>query len=120
MIGQAPLSSSQTIAYLQGLVRGRAKKVIQSYGCGGKYYKKANVELKRRFDRPTVFLETMIQHLIKHLPPVPNRPDTYINFSSFVKAMIRLFEAHNFSADFHSTTNLKHTTDNLPFSDQVK
>ena len=51
MIGQAPLSSSQKIAYLQGLVKGRAKEVIQSFGCDGNYYEEAIVELKRRFGR---------------------------------------------------------------------
>ena len=120
MIGQAPLSTSQKIAYLQSLVKGRAKEVIQSFCCDGNYYEEAIVELKRRFGRPTVIVGTMIQQLIQHLPPVPNRHDTYIKFSSFIKMIIRVFEAHNFTADLYSTTNLKHATDKLPFLDAVK
>ena len=63
---------------------------------------------------------TMIQQLIQHLPPVSNRPDTYIKFSSFIKTIISVFQAHNFTADSYSTTNLKHATDKFPFSDAVK
>ena len=96
------------------------QKVIQSFGCDGNYYEEAIVELKRRFGRPTVIVGTMIQQLIQHLPPVPNPPDTYIKFSSFIKTIIRVFEAHNFTADLYSTTNLKHATDKLPFSDAAK
>ena len=84
MIGQATLSSSQKSAYLQGLVKGRAKEVIESVGCDGNYYDEAIVELKRRFGRPTVIVGTMIQQLIQHLAPVPSRPDTYIEFLSFI------------------------------------
>ena len=62
----------------------------------------------------------MIQRLIQHVPPVPERPDTYINFWSFIKTIIRVFKAHNFTADLYSKTNLKHATDKLPFSDAVK
>ena len=120
MIGQAPLSSSQKIAYLQGLVKGRAKEVIQSFGCDGNHYGEAIVELKRRFGRSTVIVGTMIQQLIQHLPSVPDRPDTYIKISSFIKMIMRVFEAHNFTADLYFTTELKHATDKLPFSDAVK
>ena len=102
---------------MQGLVKGRAKEVIQSFECDGNYYEEAIVELKRRFGRPTVIVGTMIQRLIQHLPPVPNRPDTYIKFLSFNKTIIRVYEAHNFTADLYSTTILKHATDNLPFLD---
>ena len=120
MIGQAPLSTSQKIACLQKLVQGRAKEVIQSFGCDGNYYEEAIVELKRRFGRPTVIVATMIQQLIQHLPLVPNRPDAYIVFSSFIKTIMRVFEAHDFTANLYSTTNLKNVTDQLPFSDAVK
>ena len=89
MIGQAPLSSSKKIAYLQGLVKGRAKEVIQSFGCDGNYYEEAIVELKRRFGRPAVIVGTMIQQLIQHFPTVPNRTDTYIKFLSFIKTIIK-------------------------------
>ena len=85
MIGQAPQSSSQKIAYLQGLVKCRTKEVTQSFGCDGNYYENTIVELKRSFGRPTVIVGLMIQQLIQHLPPVPNRPDTYIKFSDAVK-----------------------------------
>ena len=48
----SPLSSNQKIAYLQGLVKGRAKEVIQSLGCDGNYYEEAIVELKRLLADP--------------------------------------------------------------------
>ena len=71
VIGQAPLSSSKTIAYLQSLVKGIAKDVIQSVGCDGNHYENVIAELKRRFGRTTVIVGTMIQQLIQHLPLYP-------------------------------------------------
>ena len=112
--------SIQKIAYLQGLVKGSAKEFIEPFECDGNHFEEAIVEQKRRFGRPTVIFGTMIQHLIQHLLLVPNRPDASINFSSFIKMTIRVFEAHDFNADLYSTTNLKHATDKLPFSGAVK
>ena len=104
LIGQAPLSNSQKNAYWQGLDKVRAKEVIQSFGCDCNYYKEAFVKLKRRFGRPTVIVGTIIQQLMQHLPPVHNRPDTYVKFSSLIKAIIKVYEAHNFFADTHQPT----------------
>ena len=67
----SPLTSSQKIAYLQVLVKGRANEFIQSFECDGNYYEDDIVELKRRFGRHTVIVGAMIQQLIQHLPPVP-------------------------------------------------
>ena len=80
------------------------KRVIQSFGCDRNYYKEASVELNRRLGRPTGIVGTIIQQLIHHFPPVANRPDKYIKYSSFI---IRVLEAFNFSADLYSTTKLK-------------
>ena len=116
----SPLSSSKKNCILVRFSQRPCNEVIQSFGCDGNYYEEAIVELKHRFGRPTVIVGTMIQQLIQHLPPIPNRPDTYIKDSFFIKTILGVFEAHNFTADLYSTTNLKHATDKLPFPDAVK
>ena len=49
MISNTPLSNSQTIAYLQGLVTGKAKDAILHFHCNGQFYNDALQELERKF-----------------------------------------------------------------------
>ena len=66
MIGNTPLSNSQKIAYLQGLVTGKAKDAILHFHCNGQFYNDALQELERKFGKATTIVNAYIQQLLDH------------------------------------------------------
>ena len=56
MIGDTHLNDGQKIAYLQGLVIGKAKTAIEGSACKRHLYKDAINELKQRFGNPNVII----------------------------------------------------------------
>ncbi|XP_075255223.1 uncharacterized protein LOC142347943 [Convolutriloba macropyga] len=66
MIGDTQLSDGQKIAYLQGLVIGKAKTTIEGFACNGHLYKDAINELKQRFGNPNVIISNLLEKLINY------------------------------------------------------
>ena len=120
MIGDTQLSDGQKIAYLQGLVIGKAKTAIEGFACNGHLYKDAINELKQRFGNPNVIISNLLEKLINYRPPTTSLPWTIVNFSTFINTMTRTLQELNFEADLNSTTILKHATDKLPYSEEFK
>ena len=129
MIGDTHLSDGQKIAYLQGLVIGKAKTAIEGFACNRHLYKDAINELKQRFGNPNFIISNLLEKLINYRPPTTSLPWTIVNFSTFINTMTRtLQEADlnsttrtlNFEADLNSTTILKHATDKIHYSEEFK
>ena len=120
MIGDTQLSDGQKIAYLQGLVIGKAKTAIEGFACNEHLYKDAINKLKQRFGNPNIIINNLLEKLINYRPPTTSLPWTIVNFSTFNNTMTRTLQELNFEADLNSTTILKHATDNLPYSEEFK
>ena len=120
MIGDTQLSDGQKIAYLQGLVIGKAKTTIEGFAFNRHLYKDAINELKQRFGNPNVIISNLLEKLINYRPPTTSLPWTIVNFSTFINTMTRTLQELNFEADLNSTTILKHATDKLPYSEEFK
>ena len=120
MISDNHLSDGQKIAYLQGLVIGKAKTAIEGFACNGHLYKDAINELKQRFGNQNVIISNLLKKLINYRPPTTSLPWTIVNFSTFINNMTRTLQELNFGADFNSTTILKHASDKLPYSKEFK
>ena len=63
MIGNTPLSNSQKIAYLQGLVTRKAKDPVLYFHCNGEFYNDALQELERKFGKTTTIVNAYKQLL---------------------------------------------------------
>ena len=120
IIGDTHLSDGQRIAYLQGLVIGKAKTAIEGFACNGHLYNDAINELKKRFVNPNIIISNLLGKLINYRPPTTSLPWTIVNFSTFINTMTRTLQELNFEADLNSTTILKHATDKLPYSEEFK
>ena len=120
MIGNTPLSNSQKIAYLQGLVTGKAKDAILHFHCNGQFYNDALQELERKFGKATTIVNAYIQQLLDHQPATKGHPESYINYTTFIKGMIRNLQHLGHTADLESTTNLRHAIKKLPTSDLIR
>ena len=120
MIGDTHLSDGQKIAYLQGLVIGKAKTAIEGFACNGHLYKDAINELKQRFGNPNVIISKLLEKLINYRPPTTSLLWTIVNFSTFINTITRTLKELNFEADLNSTTILKHATDKLPYREEFK
>ena len=75
-LGDTHLSDGQKIAYLQGLVIGKAKTAIEGFACNGHLYKDAINELKQRFGNPNVIISNLLEKLINYRPPTASLPWT--------------------------------------------
>ena len=120
MIGDTQLSDGQQIAYLQGLVIGKAKTAIEDFICNKHLYKDAINELKQRFGNPNVIISNLLEKLINYRSQRTSLPWTIVNFSTFINTMTRTLQELNFEADLNSTTILKHATDRIPYSEEFK
>ena len=121
MIGDTHLSDGQKIAYLQGLVIGKAKTAIEGFDSNGHLFKDAINELKQqRFVNPNVIISNLLENLINYRPPTTPLPWTTVNLSTFINTLTRTLQELNFEADRNSTTILKHATDKLPYSEEFK
>ena len=120
MIGHTHLIDGQKIAYLQGIVNGKAKTAIEGFACIGHLYKDAINELKQRFGNPNVFNSNLLRKLINYRLPTTCLLRTIVNFSTFINTMTRTLRELNFEADLNSTTILKHATNKLPDSEEFK
>ena len=78
MIGNTPFNNNQKIAYLQGLVTGKAKDAILHFHC-------TLQELKRKFGKATRIVKAYIQQLLDHKPPIKGHLEPYINYTTFIK-----------------------------------
>ena len=120
MIGNTALSNSQKIAYLQGLVTGKAKDAILHFHCNGQIYNDALRELERKFGKTTTIVNAYIQQLSDYQPPIKGNPESYINYTTFIKGTIRNLQHLEHTADLESTTNLRHAIKELPTSDLIR
>ena len=117
MIGDTHLNVGQRIAYLQGLVIGKAKTAIEGFTCNGNLYKDAINELKQRFRNPKVIISKLLEKFINYRPPTTSLLWTIVKFSTFINTMTRTLQKLNFGADLNSTTILEHATNKLPYSE---
>ena len=117
MIGNTPLSNSQKIAYLRELVTGKAKDAILHFHCNGQFY---NDFLERKFGEATTVVNAYIQRLLVHKPPIKGNPESYINYTIFIKGRFHNLQHLEHTADLESTTNLRHVIKKLPSSDLVR
>ena len=120
MVGNTPLSNSQKIAYLQGLVTRKAKDAILHFHCNGHFYNDALQELERKFVKATTIVNAYIQQLLDHQPPIKGNPESYINNTTFIKGMIHNLQHLEHTADLESTTNLRHAIEKIPTSDLIR
>ena len=120
IIGNTPLSNSQKIAYPQGLVTGKAKETILHFHCNGQFYNEALQELQRKFRKATTIVNAYIQQLLDHQPPMKGHPESYINYTTLIKGMIRNLQHLENTADQESTSNLWHAIKKLPTSDLIR
>ena len=120
IIGNTPLSNSQKFAYPQGLVTGKAKETILHFHCNGQFYKEALQELQRKFRKATTIVNAYIQQLLDHQPPIKSHPESYINYTTVIKGMIRYLQYLENTADKESTSNLWHAIKKLPTSDLIR
>ena len=114
MIGNTPLSNSQKIAYLQGLVTGKAKDVILHFHCNGQFYHDALRELERKFGKATTIVNAYIQQLLDHQPPIKGNPESYINYTIFIKGMIRNLQHLEHTADLDQQQTCDMPSRNYP------
>ena len=63
LIGNQSLSPDQKMAYLQGLVTGRARDAIKHYNCNGALYQEALNTLNRKFGQPETIVHNYLQRL---------------------------------------------------------
>ena len=106
MIDNTPLNNSQKIAYLEGLVTGKAKDAILHFHCNGQFYKDALLELERKFGKPATILNAYIQQLLDHQPLIKGNPESYFNYTTFLRGIIRNLQHLEHAADLELTTNL--------------
>ena len=75
MIGNTPLSNSQKIAYIQGVVTEKAKDAVLHFHCNGQLYNNdALQELGRKFGKATTIVNAYILQLLAHQPPIKGHP----------------------------------------------
>ena len=120
MIGNTPLSSCQKIAYLQGLVTGKAKNSILHLHCNGRFYNDVLQELERKFGKAMTVVNAYAQQLWDHQPPIKGHPESYINYTRFIKGMIRNLQHLENKAELESTTNLRHAIKKVPTSGFIR
>ena len=90
MIGDTKLNDGQKIAYLQGLVIGKAKRAIEGFACNGYLNKDAINELEQRFGNPNGIVSDL-EKLINYRPLTTSLPWTIVNFYTFINTMTRHF-----------------------------
>ena len=93
MIGDTHLNDIQKMAYLQGILIGKAKTAIEGFACSGHLYKYAINELKPRFGNPNVIISNLLEKLINYRPPTKSPPWTIVYLSTFINTMTRTLHA---------------------------
>ena len=121
MIGETHLSDGQNIAYLKGIVIGKAKTAIGGFACNNAYlYKDAVNVLKQPFGNPNVIISSFLEKLIIDRPPTTYLSWTIVNFSTLMNTMTKTLQVLNFKANLNSTKILQHATNKLTCSEEFK
>ena len=74
VIGDTYLNDGQKIAFLQGLVIGKAKTEVEGFACNKNLHKDAINELKQRFGNPNLIIINLLEKLTKNRPATTAPP----------------------------------------------
>ena len=114
MIGNTPISNNRKIAYIHGLETGKTKDAIHHFHGNGQFFIDAPQELERKFGKSTTIVIAYVQQFLDHQPPITGHPDLYINYTTFIKGIIRNLQHLGHTADLESTTNFRHAIKKIP------
>ena len=114
MIGNTPLGNRQKIAYLQRIITRKAKDVILQFQCNGQFYNDAMQELERKFEKAKTIVNAYTQQLIDHQPSIKGHPESYVNYTTFIKGLFCNLQHLEDRAYLESTANLIYAIKKVP------
>ena len=113
-IDRAPMTSPEKMIHLQSLLTGKAKALVDGYGCKGDLYVPAINRLQEHFGNPKRIVNACLEKISSFKAPNLAYPESYTQFSSFLLTMVDTFSQLGFIHDLHSTTNLNIAFAKLP------
>ena len=113
-IDLSPMSISEKMIYLQSLLVGETKSLIDGYGCIGNLYFPALNHLEEHFGNPNRILNPFLDKLSQFEPHNLMVPENHTQFSVLFLTLVDTIQQVGFNYDNHSTTNLNQALNKLP------
>ena len=114
------ITDTHRITYLQNVVTGKAKDVIQAYSCDPAYYSTALNELMSYFGNPTIVANAFINQLENWKSTIGYNKQNFVAFALFLKRLVQAFQYLGYTADLQSSTLMKKAKEKVPHNILLK